>query len=122
MDTSARGGDVARGIALAERAVDLTGGRSPVTLEILAFGYAEAGRFPAALGTANKAQMQARANGDEAFASSLDAFIASCAMGEPLGSPFPTPSEKSELEADETPVSPTDSAAGPTETSDKLDD
>ena len=83
--------DPPRAIALAERAVDLTGGRSSRALEILAAAYAQAERFPAALAAANRAQMQARADGDEAFAASLDAVIASYAMGEPLGVPQASP-------------------------------
>jgi len=87
--------DAPRAIALAERAVDLTGGQSSRSLEILAEAYALAERFPAALAAANRAQMVARAEGDEAFAQSLDALIASYALGEPIAT---TPTAVEEVE------------------------
>ena len=76
--------DPNRAIALAERAVDLTGGQSARALEVLAAAYASAERFPAALSAASKAQMRARAAGDEALATAIDAQIAHYALGEPL--------------------------------------
>ena len=47
-----RGG--AEAVALAERAAQLTGGREPAVLDALAAAYAEAGRFPDAVSTAQK--------------------------------------------------------------------
>jgi len=91
--------DAERAVVLAERAVDLTGAQSARALEILALSYALAERFPAALAAANRAQMQARADGDEAYAQSFDALIARYALGEPSE---PAPSDVGEIEtADE---------------------
>ena len=87
-----------RAVALAERAVDLTGAQSARALEILALSYALAERFPAALAAANQAQLRARAEGDEAYAQSFDALIARYALGEPSE---PTPSEVVEIETTE---------------------
>ena len=52
-DTSVRNG--AEAVTLAQRAVQLSGGREPAVLGTLAAAYAEAGRFPEAVQTARKA-------------------------------------------------------------------
>jgi hypothetical protein len=46
---------VAKAVKYAERAVQLSGGRNPAYLDTLAAAYAEAGRFPEAVSTAQKA-------------------------------------------------------------------
>jgi tetratricopeptide (TPR) repeat protein len=45
----------AEAVVLAERAVQLSGGREPVILDTLAAAYAEVGRFPEAVETARRA-------------------------------------------------------------------
>ena len=52
-NASARNG--AEAIELAERAVQISGGREPVALDTLAAAYAEAGRFDDAITTARNA-------------------------------------------------------------------
>ena len=52
-DASDRNG--AEAVKLAERAVQLSGGRNPVYLDTLAAAYAEVGRFPEAVAAARKA-------------------------------------------------------------------
>jgi tetratricopeptide (TPR) repeat protein len=52
-EASARNGVEA--VKLAERAVQLSGGRNPIYLDTLAAAYAEAGRFPDAIATARQA-------------------------------------------------------------------
>jgi tetratricopeptide (TPR) repeat protein len=52
--------DGAQAVALAERAVRLTGGRQPAVLDALAAAYAEAGRFSEAVDIAGQALQLAR--------------------------------------------------------------
>lgn len=52
-DPSVRNG--AEAVTLAQRAVELTGGQEAIYLDTLAAAYAEAGRFPDAIETAQRA-------------------------------------------------------------------
>ena len=54
----------AEAVELAQRAVELSGGREPAILDTLAAAYAEAGRFPEAVKTAQRAAALASARGD----------------------------------------------------------
>jgi tetratricopeptide (TPR) repeat protein len=63
-------------IALAERAAGLTSGREPSILDALAAAYAEAGRFPDAVRTAERALDLARQQGNAELAVALDALAA----------------------------------------------
>ena len=73
-------------VALAQRAVELTGGRSPEFLDVLAAAYAEAGRFPDALAIARQALSLASAQNNTALATSLRARIKLYEAGSPLRS------------------------------------
>ncbi|MFT5287895.1 MAG: tetratricopeptide (TPR) repeat protein, partial [Planctomycetota bacterium] len=95
--------DIQRGIVLAERSVELTGGQSSVAFELLATAYAAAGRFPAALSAASKSQMLARAEGNEALVQALDERITLYALGEPDQT---VPSETPPAEIPQTNVPP----------------
>lgn len=68
-DVSVRNTDEA--IALAQRAVSLTGGREPVPLDTLAAAYAGAGRYPEAIETTQKAMGAAAEQKNTAM---VDAF------------------------------------------------
>lgn len=70
----------ARAVALAQRAVDLTGGANPHTLDTLAAAYAAADRFPEALSTAHRAQQQAAATGQAALAQAIEQRLAFYAL------------------------------------------
>ena len=94
--------DIPRAVALAERAVDLTGGQSAQVLEILGSAYAAAERYPAALSATSRAQMLARAAGNQDYVKVLDESIALYALGEPAqaatteaGASQGTPTEQS---------------------------
>jgi len=71
---SVRNGEEA--VALAERAVRLSGGREPSILDALAAAYAEVGRFPDAVRTAERALDLARQQGNAELAVALDARLA----------------------------------------------
>ena len=58
-------------VELAERAVRLSGGQQPAILDTLAAAYAEAGRFPDAVQTAEKALELATRQNKAALADSL---------------------------------------------------
>ena len=60
---SAKGGDPARAVALAQRACAQSGNRVPAHLDTLAAAYAAAGRFDEAIATAQKAIELARSAG-----------------------------------------------------------
>jgi tetratricopeptide (TPR) repeat protein len=72
-DPAVRNGTEA--VALAERAVRLSGGRDPAILDTLAAACAEAGQFPEALHFAQLALEQARALGHTALVEALPARI-----------------------------------------------
>jgi len=71
---SMRNGEKA--VALAERTVRLSGGREPSILDALAAAYAEVGRFPDAVRTAERALDLARQQGNAELAVALDARLA----------------------------------------------
>ena len=73
-DASLRNG--AEAVALAERAVALSGGRDPAFLDTLAAAYAEAGRFPEAAQTARRALDLANQQRDSQLAQALSGRIA----------------------------------------------
>jgi tetratricopeptide (TPR) repeat protein len=77
------GADVRRpaeAVALAERAVTLTG-NAPVYLDVLATAYAAAGRFDAAVSTAEKALGLAHAAGDAELAAAISAHLGAYRAG-----------------------------------------
>jgi tetratricopeptide (TPR) repeat protein len=83
-DPSIRNGSEA--LALARRAVQLTSGKDPVTLDTLAAAYAETGRFADAAQTARTAlELAARAN-NEAVVEALKSRIALYDAGKPFRS------------------------------------
>jgi tetratricopeptide (TPR) repeat protein len=73
-DAAVRNGSEAA--ALAERAVQLSGGRDPVFLDTLAAAYAESGRFPEAVQTARQALDLATQRHDQRLAEAVSARIA----------------------------------------------
>lgn len=62
-------------VELAQRAVQLSGGKEPAILGTLAAAYAEAGRFPEAVATARKALQRATQEDKQALAESMQAKI-----------------------------------------------
>jgi tetratricopeptide (TPR) repeat protein len=74
----------AKAVELAERANQLTDGRNPLMLIILAAAYAEAGRFSEALSTAERAVQAANDSGDVALAHAARAHIAHYRSGQPV--------------------------------------
>ena len=71
---SARNG--AEAVGLAERALQLSGGREPAVLDTLAAAYAEVGRYPEAVETARRAQALATQQNKRPLAERLAARIA----------------------------------------------
>ena len=67
--------DGAKAVELAQRAVDLSDGREPAVLDTLAAAYAEAGRFPLAVETAERARKLAAAQNNTVLADKLGARI-----------------------------------------------
>jgi len=61
----------AEAVTLAERANDLTSGTDPSVLDTLAAAYAESGKFPEAIASANKALGLATSKGDAAMANGI---------------------------------------------------
>ena len=66
----------AESVGLAERALQLSGGREPAVLDTLAAAYAEVGRFPEAVETARRAQALATQQNKRPLAEKLAARIA----------------------------------------------
>jgi tetratricopeptide (TPR) repeat protein len=66
----------AEAVGLAERALQMSGGREPVVLDTLAAAYAEVGRFPEAVETARRAQALATQQSKQPLAEKLAARIA----------------------------------------------
>jgi tetratricopeptide (TPR) repeat protein len=60
-----------KAVDFAEQAEQITGGNDPSVLDTLAAAYAEAGQFPQAIATAQKAESLARANGNTGLADSI---------------------------------------------------
>ena len=79
-------------VELAQRAVRLSGGRSPNYLDTLAAAYAEAGRFSEAVQTARTGPGPRRATEQQPLADALRAKIALYEAGKPLRQTLPAPS------------------------------
>ncbi len=89
--------DGAGAVELAQRAVQLSGGREPAILDTLAAAYAEAGRFPEAVQTARNALELATRQNKQALVESLQAKLPLYQAGTPFRqplSPSPTPQSK----------------------------
>ena len=82
-DKSVRNGTEA--VALAQRAVELSGGREPTVLATLAAAYAEAGRLPEALDIARQGLALATAQGKTALADGFRAQIQAFQAASPSG-------------------------------------
>jgi Flp pilus assembly protein TadD len=65
-----------RAVALAERAVSLTGREDGAALDLLAVALARAGRIPEALATTREALVVARRQGDAALVANLERRLA----------------------------------------------
>ena len=81
-EASVRNG--AEAVELAQRAVQLSGGREPAILGTLAAAYAEAGRFPEAVQTARKALELATQQNKQALAESIKAKLPLYQAGTPF--------------------------------------
>ncbi len=68
--------DGAKAVELAQRAARLPGGRKPEILDTLAAAYAEAGRFPEAVKTAEEARTLAARRGNRALAAAIEKRLA----------------------------------------------
>jgi tetratricopeptide (TPR) repeat protein len=86
-ETSVRNG--AEAVGLAERAVHLSGGRDPETLDTLAAAYAEAGRFSEAVEAARRALALAAQLNNKPLAEALTARIALYEAKAPLRETWP---------------------------------
>ena len=71
-------------VELAQRAIELTDGKSPAILATLAAAYAEAGRFADAVQTAHKALDLAAQQNEPALAESIQAKIHLYEAGRPF--------------------------------------
>ena len=80
----------AEAVRLAERACELTHYGKPVYLVTLAAAYAEAGRFPEAVTTAEKAEQLATSAGLTAVAAKNRQFLELYRTGKPYHEPAPT--------------------------------
>ena len=80
-------------VRLAERAINLPEGKSPVILDTLAAAYARAGRFAEAVQAAELAQQAARSQGNAPLAEKLNARLGVYRQGKPYEDPQtgPTP-------------------------------
>ena len=72
-EASVRNGPEA--VRLAQRAIQLSGGREPMVLDTMAAAYAEVGRFPEAVETANRALALATQQNNQRLANALSARI-----------------------------------------------
>jgi tetratricopeptide (TPR) repeat protein len=81
-DASVRNG--ARAIELAQQAEQLSGGKDPALITILAAAYAEVGRFPDAMTTAQKALVLATAQTNTAVVNALQTQIKCYQAGSPF--------------------------------------
>ncbi len=86
-DASVRNGGEA--VVWAKRAVELSGGREPVLLDTLAAAYAEAGQFPDALQTAEKALDMATKRKNWSLAKAIETKIELYRAGRPYREPRP---------------------------------
>ena len=80
----------AEAVRLAERACELTHSGEPLFLGTLAAAYAEAGRFPEAVTTAEKAEQFATAAGSKKLAESIRRLLELYRAGKPYHRPAPT--------------------------------
>ena len=80
----------AEAVRLAERACELTHYGEPLFIETLAAAYAEAGRFPEAVTTAEKAEQLATAAGLAAVAAKNRQLLELYRAGKPYHEPAPT--------------------------------
>jgi Flp pilus assembly protein TadD len=80
-DASLRNGP--RAVELAQRAVQLSGGREPLFIATLGAAYAEAGRFPEAIAAAGSALELARLQGNAGLFNAVQAQIALYKSGLP---------------------------------------
>jgi hypothetical protein len=71
-------------VGLAERANKLEQGRDPATNMTLAAAYAEAGRFPDAINTAEAALQAANDSGEAALAERIRAYLDLYRVGQPF--------------------------------------
>ena len=78
-------------VELAQRADQLYGGNNPLVLRTLAAAYAEAGRFPEAMETAQRALQLAEAQSNPALANDLRSLVKLFQAGVPYHLPEPTP-------------------------------
>ena len=80
----------AEAVRLAEHACELTHSSEPLFLGTLAAAYAEAGRFPEAVATAEKAEQLATAAGSEKLAENVRRLLELYRAGKPYHKPTPT--------------------------------
>jgi tetratricopeptide (TPR) repeat protein len=73
-----------KAVELAQRANRLTGGRNPAALGTLAAAYAEAGRFPEAMETAQHALQLAESQSNFALADAIRSQMELYAAGHPF--------------------------------------
>jgi tetratricopeptide (TPR) repeat protein len=88
-DATVRNG--ADAVRLAEHACRLSGSAQPRALGTLAAAYAEAGRFPEAVETAQKAVDAARASGNDQLAAMSEQLLNLFRSGKPYHEPAATP-------------------------------
>jgi Flp pilus assembly protein TadD len=84
-DDSVRNGPKA--VELAEKVDRLSGGNDPVLVSVLAAAYAEAGRFPEAVATAERAQQLAAVRGNSAVAAAVREQLGYYQSGRPVRDP-----------------------------------
>jgi Tfp pilus assembly protein PilF len=90
--------DGAEAVRLAERACDLTGSRRTLMVGTLAAAYAEAGRFPEAVATAQKACALAAESGEQSLVATNQQLLQFYRQGRPYpeqGLPAPAASARS---------------------------
>jgi protein O-mannosyl-transferase len=83
--------DGRRAVELAEKALRVSGGKIPMIFRVLAAAYAENGRFPQAIETAQRGAELANSQGNSALAAELQSNIALYQAGTPLRDPSLTP-------------------------------
>jgi tetratricopeptide (TPR) repeat protein len=81
-DASLRNGP--RAVELAQQINEITGGNVAECLDTLAAAYAEAGNFPEAIQTAERAVELAKARGNEPFIADMEAHLKLYQAGQPL--------------------------------------
>lgn len=88
-DVAVRNGTKA--LELAQRAYQASGGRNVMIFRVLAAAYAEAGRFPEAISTAQEGLQRAETSGQAAVAHSLQGDLSLYQQGVPLREPTASP-------------------------------